>query len=152
MRQVNVNITRNELTALRRNVAPWEVPFLQAIHGPQNIEVRGEVDNDKPYPTSAASEYARLEQVYGSVEGNEKSYAAELFGVGQAGHMALGDIIRRAIAAHRAKPVPTAPPPDRVNPDAADVIDSDMDAIETPTDLLTSGQAKEAAESDPIAG
>lgn len=136
MRQVKVEIKRDELTSITTFVAPWEVPILKAIH--REVDIKGEVDGDAPYPTRASEEFTRLGQVYGSVEGSDKTHAEDIYGTGTIGAQNLGTRIREAINIAKTKPA-KAPPPDVVaSTDSEDEIENPYG---TDPDVIESGES-----------
>jgi hypothetical protein len=153
MRNLSIEIRRSELCTIRALFAPWELPLLQMVHGMADVAVKGEVDNDVPYPTSAAAEYARLAQVYGTEEGENHPRVTAAYGGGQGGHMALGTKIRQFIAEMKAR-APKAPPPDVVAADEDDMIENgdriDADAIGNAPSVLDQIGSDAAVAADPL--
>ncbi len=148
MRHLSVEIRRSELTTLRILTTRWELPLLQLVHGTADVTVKGEIDDDTPYPTSAKSEYARLEQVYGQdKEDDGRTFVAKVYGDGQGGVLNLGSKIRATITEDRSRP-PKAPPPDVVEQDPEDRIENDPDVIEQPA----APPAASVAAKDPLLG
>lgn len=131
MRKLKVTVSRSELSSLTKLFAPWELPLLRAVHGEGNVKVLGEVDDESPYPTSAASEYQRLTQVYPKFEDERGDIQVPIevcYGRAEGGRMQLGNTIRAAIKDAKSRK-PNPPPPEVIAQAPEDVI-SDGDAID----------------------
>ncbi len=109
MRFVQVLVERNEHLAIPREVAPWEVPVLQAVHTPEKVKVMGVVNHerlkDRPYP-DAEMELERLERKYGrDVDTDDKPFVFAVYGQGPLGVAALRKAIEETALAERADEV-----------------------------------------------
>lgn len=146
MRTLKIEIKRSELMSATIFVPRWELPILYLVHGKANVAVKGEVDNDRPWPTRASEEYSRLEQVYGHDKdsGASEMFVALAYGKDLGGVQALGNRIRELIKDARVRP-PKAPPPEIVedeefaNPD--DIIDPNGDGPTTDADVIDAGDS-----------
>lgn len=90
-----LRIAATEHTKHRVEVAAWEVPVLEALHGGENIEeVDGfTVDRDAP---DAAEEFQRLAARYKKGDGMEVPYVASVYGNHTVGINALRAAITEA--------------------------------------------------------
>lgn len=79
MQLVEVRVERDERLAIPTSVAPWEVPILQTVHGPEKIiEVRKHFDG-RGYPDPSI-EFDRLVRRYGQHVESETPWAVKVYG------------------------------------------------------------------------
>jgi hypothetical protein len=95
MRFLTVNITHSPMAVYAVEVAPWEVPVLEAVHGQDETVV---VD-DKDYPRRALpdnvqGEYDRLALKYKKNEGDQ-TFVSLVYGAGSRGVAALAAEIEK---------------------------------------------------------
>lgn len=93
MRLVNLRVTRNEREVMPLTVPSWEVDVVRAVHGPEQVEVMGEIEDAREYP-EAGQEYDRLSRRYGvdrDENGQGGPFVAQVYG-GNA-HQRLAQLI-----------------------------------------------------------
>lgn len=91
MRSFTVVIRLNEMTAVPKELPPWELAVLEAVHENTEIISEGVWPHELP---DARAEFDRLEKVYGVQDDTKQSYASLVYGAGVLGIRAL----RKAIA------------------------------------------------------
>jgi hypothetical protein len=98
MRHERVIIKRSTETVHNRSVPPWEIPVLEYLFDPGNVEPQGEyVAVEGEYPT-AEGELSRLVQAYGSDPKSGIAHANSVFGNGRKGTTELRKLIDAAKA------------------------------------------------------
>jgi hypothetical protein len=121
MRHERVKITRDGNTVHNRAVPPWEIPVLEFLFDPGNvepldeyIEVKDREGKPASYPM-ASDEMARLVKAYGSDPKSGIAHANSVFGNGRRGVTELNKLIESAKAeeAAAAKKAPKAAKPSR---------------------------------------
>jgi hypothetical protein len=116
MRHERVLIKRSTETTHNRSVLPWEIPVLEYLFDPGNVEPLGEfIDVPGEYP-SAETELTRLVQAYGSDPKSGIPHANSVFGNGRKGTTELRKLIEAAEAdetAARKTPAKPAAAPKR---------------------------------------
>jgi hypothetical protein len=124
MLYAHVKITRDTNTTYHRAMPEWEIPVLEFIFDPGNVTKLGTTEKvERAYP-SAAEEFSRLTQAYGSDPKTDIPHVASVFGQQGAGVRALGRMIDEAKAAEAeaeaaaAKATPKARAPCRVPAEA----------------------------------
>ena len=105
MRHERVKVTRDGNTVHNRAVPPWEIPILEFLFDPGNVEpldefvmVKGKNDSDVEYP-DASAELARLVKAYGSDPKSGIAHANSVYGNGRRGITELRKLIDAAKAA-----------------------------------------------------
>lgn len=95
---MKVEIRRNESHTLPLEVAAWEVPILQAVHGDVEVIEEKLVDREAP---DAADEFARLANRYGQVRNEDGGkgipYVASVYGNFGPGTATLARAIKAAV-------------------------------------------------------
>lgn len=105
MRRLNVRLTRSENESAQLAIPAWEIPVLQAVHGPEKVEVDedSETFDELPYP-NAGQEFDRLSRRY-----KEDIQSGVLFVAAIYGQPPLGlNKLAEAIAAEKSKEVKPA--------------------------------------------
>lgn len=98
MRHERVKITRSENTVHNRTVPPWEIPILEFLFDPGNVEPLEEfVEVSGEYP-EASAEIARLVKAYGSDTKSGIAHANSVYGNGRRGVTELRKLIDAAKA------------------------------------------------------
>jgi hypothetical protein len=104
MRHERVKVTRDGNTVHNRAVAPWEIPILEFLFDPGNVEpldefveVKDRLGNDPEYP-EAGAELARLVKAYGADPKSGIAHANSVFGNGRRGVTELRKLIEAAKA------------------------------------------------------
>jgi hypothetical protein len=98
MRHERVIIKRSAETVHNRSVRPWEVPVLEYLFDPGNVESTGEfVDVTGEYP-GAEEELARMVEAYGTDPKSGIPHANSVFGNGRKGTAELRKLIEAAQA------------------------------------------------------
>ena len=98
MRHERVKITRSENTVHNRTVPPWEIPILEFLFDPGNVEPLEEfVEVSGEYP-EASAEIARLVKAYGSDTKSGIAHANSVYGNGRRGVTELRKLIETAKA------------------------------------------------------
>lgn len=93
MRFITAKITRDTNHSVSTDHAPWELPILEALYEPGNVEVTGEkVIADRELP-DAGEEFQRLASRYGVNTETGVTIVEEVFGRGGQGRKALADLI-----------------------------------------------------------
>lgn len=112
MKYYQVKITRDLTLAFTQEVGKWEIPLLELMNGPENVEVEGEIDVRRDYP-DAPSEYERLLRRYKNRDEQNRLTAPPVelvYGVGSRGVSELAKVIADERRAHPYKPsAPKAP-------------------------------------------
>ncbi len=89
MRFLVVNITHSAMAVYTVEVAPWEVPVLEAVHGQDETVVVDDKDYPRRQPpVNAQSEYDRLALKYKKNEGDQ-TFVSLVYGSGSRGVAAL---------------------------------------------------------------
>lgn len=102
MRYERVKVKRDTNTVYNKFVLPWEVPILEFTFEEGNVEKLDEYEtNDSSYP-SAAVEFDRLAQAYGSDPKSGIPYVALVYGDSRRGVKELAKAIDEARAAEDA--------------------------------------------------
>ena len=116
MRHERVKVTRDGNTVHNRAVPPWEIPILEFLFDPGNVEPLEEfVEVAGEYP-DAAAEVSRLVKAYGSDPKSGIAHANSVFGNGRKGTTELRKLIEAAEAdetAARKTPAKPAAAPKR---------------------------------------
>jgi hypothetical protein len=108
MRHERVKVTRDGNTVHNRAVPPWEIPVLEFLFDPGNVEPLDEfVDVPGDYP-DASAEIARLVKAYGSDPKSGIAHANSVYGNGRRGVTELRKLIDTA-KAEEAAATKTAP-------------------------------------------
>lgn len=89
---IAVLVTRDPMFITPKQIAPWELPLLQA-KWPGGTEVGAFTPGVKGEMPDADAEYARLEKVYGIDSDTKIPYVAEVYGRGEAGIDKLAEAI-----------------------------------------------------------
>jgi hypothetical protein len=98
MRHERVIIKRSTETTHNRSVPPWEIPVLEYLFDPGNVEPLGQyIEVSGEYP-SAETELARLIQAYGADPKSGIPHASSVFGNGRKGTTELRKLIEAAKA------------------------------------------------------
>jgi len=98
MRHERVMIKRSTETTHNRSVPPWEIPVLEYLFDPGNIEPLGQyIEVAGEYPTAEA-ELSRLVQAYGADPKSGIPHASSVFGNGRKGITELRKLIDAAKA------------------------------------------------------
>lgn len=96
MRYVRVKVKRDAQTAYSRSMPLWEIPVLEFIFEPGNVEVEDVFEKvSHPYP-DAPAEFDRLVRAYGTDSENNIPYVASVYGNGSLGMRALKRVIDQA--------------------------------------------------------
>ena len=106
MKYYQVKITRDLTLAFTQEVGKWEIPLLELMNGPENVEVEGEIDVRRDYP-DAPSEYERLLRRYKNRDEQSRLTAPPVelvYGVGSRGVAELAKVIADERRAHPYKP------------------------------------------------
>jgi hypothetical protein len=105
MRHERVKVTRDGNTVHNRTVPPWEIPVLEFLFDPGNVEptgefveVKGRLEGDKVEYPDASVELARLVKAYGSDPKSGIATANSVFGNGRRGVTELRKLIDAAKA------------------------------------------------------
>jgi hypothetical protein len=108
MRHEIVKVTRDGNTVHNRAVPPWEIPVLEFLFDPGNVEptdefvkVEGTPAHPAEYP-DATAELARLTKAYGADPKSGIAHANSVFGNGRRGVTELRKLIDAAQAAEAA--------------------------------------------------
>lgn len=110
MRHERVKVTRDGNTVHNRAVPPWEIPILEFLFDPGNVEpLEDFVEVEGEYP-EAGAEIARLVKAYGSDPKSGIAHANSVYGNGRRGVTELRKLIDTAKAeeAAAAKKAPKA--------------------------------------------
>jgi hypothetical protein len=98
MRYERVKITRDGNTVHNRAVPPWEIPILEFLFDPGNVEpLEDFVEVEGEYPEPAA-EISRLVKAYGSDPKSGIAHANSVYGNGRRGVTELRKLIEAAKA------------------------------------------------------
>jgi hypothetical protein len=108
MRNVRVKITRDQNTVYNRAVPAWEIPLLEFIFEPENVQSLEEFEKDLREVPSPGMEYDRLMRCYGSDPQSGIPHVASVYGNGQNGIRALAKVMKDAVENDSdAEPAPT---------------------------------------------
>lgn len=96
MRHEVLIIKRDTQTAIRKTIAPWEVPIVEYLFDEGNVTHTGEfVEADQEYPP-ASEEMIRLMKAYGADVKTNIPHAVTVYGAARAGVRALAKAIDAA--------------------------------------------------------
>lgn len=102
MRFITVKVTRDTINSHAGDVAPWELPILDFVHGEGNVQRTGETFTNAPFP-EVGEEFNRLITRYGMDNETGIAYTNQVYGQSRVGVKALGDEIEKERAAERAR-------------------------------------------------
>ena len=93
MKVLVVNVRLSELHTQQLEVGAWEVPVIEAVHGSADVEVVGELVDDRTIP-EAVDEFQRLLNRYkGDPEQGGEPYVVQVYGQHRAGVESLARAI-----------------------------------------------------------
>jgi hypothetical protein len=102
MRFITVKVTRDTNSSHAGDVAPWELPILDFMHGEGNVQRVGETFTSTELP-EAAEEFNRLVTRYGMDNETGIANTAQVYGQARVGVKALGDEIEKERVSERAR-------------------------------------------------
>lgn len=119
LRAYKIEVIRDEMTRISKEVWGWELPMLEAIYPGGLVVQNGEIEVERDSSPEARAEYFRLANVYKAEPETKRDYVEIVYGYGESGVKELAKLIKKSTVKDR-KPTSrkkvTAKKPDPAKP------------------------------------